>query len=152
MQIQTIKMVVFATKEVHRFKNTMLQKTVSRVVFCYHYKKRHDFDFPTQENGKTIIIFNGRPYCFSSVSFSLLLLFFLLLDFSEMRGRISLKLIYLRENFSLTSWRHFRSEIWSIFLISLSSVFLKIRSRYRAEIFRDCSLVIFTLMLRISSI
>ena len=37
-------------------------------------------------------VFNGRPYCYSSVSFSLLLLLlFFLLDFSEMRGRIFMK-------------------------------------------------------------
>ena len=36
---------------------------------------------------------NGRPYCYSSVSFSLLLLlfFFILLDFSQTPGRIFMK-------------------------------------------------------------
>ena len=38
------------------------------------------------------------------------------------------------------------------FLISLSSVFLKNRSRYWAEIFSKCSLIISTLMLRVSLI
>ena len=34
---------------------------------------------------------NGRPYCYSSVSFSLLLLFFILLDFSKTPRRIFMK-------------------------------------------------------------
>ena len=41
---------------------------------------------------------NGRPYCYSTVSFSLLLLFFILLDFSQTPGRIFMKfseMVYL---------------------------------------------------------
>ena len=41
---------------------------------------------------------NGRPYCYSSVSFSLLLFFFILLDFSKTPGRIFMKfsgMVYL---------------------------------------------------------
>mgnify|MGYP003691732065 CR=1 FL=1 len=57
MRIQTIKMVVFATKDAHRYKNTMLQKsvtrgfagTITRPVFLCLQMKQHDLDFPTRK-------------------------------------------------------------------------------------------------------
>ena len=103
-------------------------------------------------------VFNGRPYCYSSVSFSLLLLFFFLLDFSEMRGRISLK--FSEVVGTGLAQREFQFDVRTSlpvgdmvhFLFSLSSGFLKNRSRYQAEIYRDCSLVISTFILRVSLI
>ena len=105
-------------------------------------------------------VFNGGPYCYSSVCFSLLLLllFFFLLDFSEMRGRISLK--FSEVVGTGLAQREFQFDVRTSlpvgdmvhFLFSLSSGFLKNRSRYRVEIFRDCNLVISTLMLRVSLI
>ena len=58
-------MVVFATKDAHRYKNTMLQKkcnawfsgTIARPVFLCLQMKQHEMDFTTRENGNTIILF-----------------------------------------------------------------------------------------------
>ena len=53
------KIVVFATKDAHRYKTTMLQKKrVTRgfagTIFVLALQiKQHDLDFPTRENGKT---------------------------------------------------------------------------------------------------
>ena len=41
--------------------------------------------------GIKVFRLNGRPYCYSSVSFSLLLFFFILLDFSKTPRRIFMK-------------------------------------------------------------
>ena len=63
MWIQTIKKVVFATKDAHWYKNVMLQKSVTRGfavplhMFLFLQMKQHDLDFPTGENGKTILFF-----------------------------------------------------------------------------------------------
>ena len=84
--------------------------------------------------------------------------FFFLLDFSEICGRISLK--FSEVVGTGLAEREFQFDVRTSlpvgdmvhFLFSLSSGFLKNRSRYRAEIFRDCSLVISTLMLRVSLI
>ena len=59
MRIQTIQIVVFAKKDAHQYKNTILQIKVSRVVslapsvFLRLQMKQHDLVFPTRENGKT---------------------------------------------------------------------------------------------------
>ena len=59
-------MVVFATKDAHRYKNTMLQKKtvtrgfgdiITRPVFLGLQMNQHDLDIPTRENGKTIHYF-----------------------------------------------------------------------------------------------
>ena len=68
MRIQTIKMVVFATKDAHRYKNTMLQKsvtrgfagTITRPVFLCLQMKQHDLDFPTREKTKQLYYFSFR--------------------------------------------------------------------------------------------
>ena len=63
MRIQTIQIVVFAKKDAHQYKNTILQIKVSRVVSLAPYEflrlqmKQHVLVFPTQENGKAIISF-----------------------------------------------------------------------------------------------
>ena len=65
MWIQTIKKVVFAKKDVHRYKNAMLQKsvacgfagTVTRPVFLCLQMKQHDLDLTTRGTDKTIILF-----------------------------------------------------------------------------------------------
>ena len=58
---------MFATKDVHRYKNTMLQKKtvtrgfggiITRPDFLGLQMKQHDLDFPTRENGKTMITFS----------------------------------------------------------------------------------------------
>ena len=56
---------MFAKKDAHRYKNAMLQKsvtrgfagTVTRSMFLCLQMKQHDLDFPTRENGKTFILF-----------------------------------------------------------------------------------------------
>ena len=63
MRIQTIQIVVFAKKDAHQYKNTILQIKVSRVVslapsvFLRLQMKQHDLVFPTRENGKTNELF-----------------------------------------------------------------------------------------------
>ena len=61
MLIQTIKKVVFAKKDAHRYKNSTLQKMCHEWLqgLCFYVLqiKQHDLDFPTRENGKTIILF-----------------------------------------------------------------------------------------------
>ena len=55
MRIQTIQIVVFAKKDAHQYKNTILQIKVSRVVslapsvFLRLQMKQHDLVFPTRE-------------------------------------------------------------------------------------------------------
>ena len=63
--LKIIKKVVFAIKDAHRYKNTMLQisvtrgfaGTITRSVFLDLQMKQHDLDFQIRENGKTIILF-----------------------------------------------------------------------------------------------
>ena len=63
--LKIIKKVVFAIKDAHWYKNTMLQisvtrgfaGTITRPVFLGLQMTQHDLDFQTGENGKTIILF-----------------------------------------------------------------------------------------------
>ena len=60
-----MKKIVFATEEDHQHKKTILQKSVTRAltgtmprpVFLCLQRKQDDLDFPTRENGKSIILF-----------------------------------------------------------------------------------------------
>ena len=71
---------VLAKKAAHRFKNVMLQKsvthgfagTVTRPVFLCLQIKQHDLDFPSRENGKKLYIFFIRSglYSFYEVTFN----------------------------------------------------------------------------------
>ena len=96
-----------------------------------------------------VLRLNGRPYCYSSVSFSLLLLlfFFILLDFSQTPGRIFMKfsgMVYIglerpkiifRVMTSLPAWNI--DDFLILRVVILWRYLLRNDSRYLFQIFTD---------------